>query len=283
MALPKKKIPWQDRARLGNTRAFFMTLVEVVISPFDFFEKLEIEDSFEDPLFFAFLNTLYLTGPLLPHIMSWVHFLAFIYILVVTPILIFVFAFIIQKYFLFWEENVDYKRIFSVLAYATPAFILVYVPVVGYGLAVVVFTVLVCLGLMQVHNTSFGKIILVSLIVPFLVLIPYGAVRYANYWVKMHPIINVEVEAQKVLAAVSIAAENYAAHNDGHYPMDSKALTDKTQQYLAHDYCGTIRNSYHFSCDFRSYGYFLKASPQGWQGRGKKTFFVTTGGQLRQQ
>ncbi len=282
-AVSNKTIPWQEREHLGNAKAFFMTMVEALISPIDYYEKLKVQDTFDDPAALCFMNSFYLVGPLISHILFWPSFLCVIFIVSTTTALLFVLAFVTTKVLLSLGEKTDYAKNFYVLAYATPSFVFVYVPRAGYWLAALVIVVLVGIGQRRVHKIGFLKILPTLAIASLLVLIPFSAVHFAQYWEKNHPVVDIEVEAQKVLAVISIAAENYAASHDGHYPESSAVLSQPPQQYLVRDYCGTTLNNYKISCDLRSFGYRLRAKPQGFQGRGKKAFFVTTGGKLREQ
>ncbi len=280
-ALPKKKIPWQNRERWGNSKAFWMTLVEALISPADYYEKLIVSESYQDALVFCFINSLSLISPLVPHIFLWSSFFGILFILAIMPLLLFFLSFIIAKIFSFLGEESHFSKTFHVLAYATPAFIFVYVPGVGYGLATIVCLVLTGVGLTKIHKIGLAGLLPVLLVVSLWLMIPYSAIRLVKSWELQHPVINKELEAQKVLAVLSVAAENYASQHGGTYPASSKILTLPPQQYLVHDYCGQIFKSYRFNCDFRDFGYFIRAEPQGWQGRGKKVFYVTTGGKLR--
>lgn len=279
----KKKIPWQERESLGNTKAFFMTLIEALFSPIDYYEKLEVQEDYQHALVLSFLNYTYLAAPLLAHILSWPAFLGVLFILLITPILLWSLAFIMQKVLLFFGQKTTHRSHFHILAYATPVFVLAYVPHVGYWLAAFAMVVLVGIGQNQVHKIGFGSIFPTIVFVPFLVLIPFNAVRFSQNWEKTHPRVDIEMEAQKVLAVISIAAENYALTHQGNYPTDSAVFTAGPKPYLVRDYCGVTINNYKIICDLRSHGYYIKARPEGFEGRGKRTFWVTTGGKLRER
>ncbi len=278
----KKQIPWQNREVLGGTKAFFMTLFEALSRPIDYFEKLQVREDYHEPQIFIFYNSLYLTGPLIPQMLFVVPFLTVIAIVVMTPVIILGLALLFQKSLALLGESATFKANFYILAFSSPAFILAYVPVVGYWFAAVAFTFLVGIGFTIVHKLDFAKILSALIFVPLVVLIPFGAVRFAQNWQTLHPAVDTEWEAQKVLAALAVAAENYALKNDGHYPMDSSGLLNGAEKFIVRDYCGETLNNYTFYCDFRGFGYYLKAQPQGWRGRGKKVFYVTTGGKLRE-
>ncbi len=283
MRVSNRKIPWQDRERLGSLKAFFMTIVEAFINPMDYYAKLLVGPIYTDPLILCFYCSSYLTGPLIPRILLLPSFLAIIFILLTTPALFFVLAFVIKRILFSLGEEISYDKTFYVLAYASPAFVLGYIPHIGFGMAAIAVVVLVAIGQIQVFKISFAKTLATLIVVPLLVLIPLGVVRFAQDFEKNHPITDIQMQAQKVLAVISAAAENYASSHDGQYPTNSEILVSPAKQYLVRDYCGTIMSSYKISCDFRNYGYYLMAEPQGWQGRGKRFFYVTTGGKLREE
>jgi hypothetical protein len=274
----KKLIPWQDRERLNDFQAFFMTLTEALISPADYFEKLEIRDFYPEPGALCFFNSLFLTIPIILNIYSPLNFFAVIFVLLFVSTTILVLALALKYILRLLGLETDYWKNFHVLAYSSPAFILAVIPMVGYGLAALAFLVLVSVGLMQVYKTMFVKILPAVLLVPVLILGPYYTLRLANHWQTLHPQINSEVEAQKVLAVISIGAENFAIRNKGQYPIDSGQLVK--DGYLKIDYCGQTIRGYNFSCELRSYGYFLLGKPSGQINWNQKTFTVTTGGKL---
>ena len=281
MAILRKKNPWQNRQHLGFLKAFIMTGIDAVLSPLEYYEKLEVDESYHDLLSLCFYNSFWLAGPLFPTIFSSAAFLATLFIVLALPVLLFAGAFIQTKILYFWGEQISFTKNLNILAYATPAFVFAMIPVAGYWLAAIVFGVLVSVGFYQICKMSLKKVLPMGLLASLLILMPYYTVSFLESWQKNHPKIEEEVEAQKVLGVIAIAAENYAAQNDGRYPKSSVALVAPDQQYLVRDYCGITRYRYRFSCDFRGVGYVLKAEPLEWKGWGKKTFYITTGGKLR--
>ncbi len=278
MTQPKKLIPWQDVDRLGGPQAFVMSIVEALISPADYFEKLEIREFYSEPAALCFFNTLFLAAPIIFSQSSLVHFLAVIFILIFVPVAVLIIAIGQQYVSKGFGVQTEYWKNFHILAYSSPVFILAMVPIVGYGLAAVAFFVVASVGLVQVYKTNFYRILLPALLTPVLVLGPYAASRVTDRLQKIHPQINSEIEAQKVLAAISIAAENYALKNRGQYPVSSDVLVQGG--FLKTNYCGQLINGYRFNCEMRDYGYFLRGSPSGRATWNEKIFTVTTGGKL---
>lgn len=283
MVVLRKKNPWQNRHRLGSLKAFIMTSIDAVLSPLEYYEKLEIEPSGQGLFKLCFYNSVWLTGPLFPSIFLGSSFLAALFIVLVIPALLFVAAFIVTKILYFWGEQINFINSLYVLVYATPAFVFAMIPVAGYWLAAIVFSVLVSAGFYQICKISLKKALPIGMFVALLILMPHYVVGFVESWQKNHPQIDQELEAQKVLSVIAIAAENYAVKNDGRYPKSSTDLVAPQQQYLVRDYCGTTRYRYRFNCDFRGFGYVLKAESLEWKGWGKKTFYVTTGGKLQSE
>lgn len=281
MVVLRKKNPWQNRQHLGTLKAFVMTGIDAVLSPLEYYEKLQVDEFYQDLQSLCFYNSLWLIGPLYSSIFSGASFLAALFIVLSLPILLFTVAFIVTKILYFWGEQISFIKNLHILAYATPAFVFAMIPVAGYWLAAIVFGVLVSAGFYQICKISLKKVLPIGMLASLLILMPYRTVSFIEDWKKNHPKIDEEFEAQKVLGVIAIAAENYAANNDGRYPKSSVALVAPEQQYLVRNYCGTTRYRYKFSCDFRGVGYVLKAEPLEWKAWGKKTYYVTTGGKLR--
>ncbi len=279
----KNGVAWQRRGQTGNMKAFFLTVFEAFINPVEYYQKLLVEKNYTDPLILCFYCSFYLAGPLVSRSFPLSYFLAIVFIVTMTPVLIFVLAFVLQKFFSLLGEEISYEKCFYVLAYASVAFVLAGIPYIGFWVCLTATVGLVAVGERQVFKIHFMKIGPTLLIVPFLVLVPAGAVGYAQNWEKNHPVVDIEIEAQKVLAVLSIAAENYAQKHAGQYPKNSAVLVSPDEKYLVQDYCQTTLNNYKISCEFRNYGYLFTAEPVGWQGRGKKTFYVTTKGKLRER
>ncbi len=279
----KKGISWQDRERLGNPKAFFMTIVEALINPFDYYEKLELRDLYLEPLVLCLLNSLFLASPSISQNYYWPSFLAVVFILLETTVMVFVLAFMAMKILKMLGEETSYKKNFYVFCFSTPAFVFACVPQIGFWLAALFVVALVSIGQLQVQKVSIIKIVPTLIFVPALVLGPFSTVSYIQNWQTQHPVVDIQEQAQKVLAVISVASENYATSHGGNYPDNSAVLIAPPKPYLVRDYCGTTINSYQISCDFRNFGYLLKAQPQGFAGRGKKTYYVTTGGKLRAQ
>lgn len=280
MVVFRKKNPWQNRQHLGSLKAFIMTGIDAVLSPLEYYGKLEVDESYYDLLSLCFYNSLWLIGPLFPNILSGAAFLAALFIVLLIPVALFAMAFVVTRIFSFWGNQISFTKSIYILAYATPAFVFAMIPVAGYWLAAIVFGVLVSVGFYQICKISLRKVLFAGVLASLLISIPYYTVRFVEFWQKNNPKIDEELEAQKVISVIAIAAENYAAQNDGRYPKSSLALVAPEQQYLVRDYCGTTRYRYRFSCDFRGVGYVLKAESLEWKGWGKKTFYVTTGGKL---
>jgi len=273
----KKLIPWQDRDRIGGPQAFIRTTIEALLNPAEYFAKIQIREFYQEPLILCFYNSLFLASPLFGHVFLLSNFIGLIFIPIFVSIFIFVVALAIQ-YVLFWlEVETDYRKIFNVLAYSSPAFMLALVPVVGYVLSALVFSILVIVGLSSIHQVKFFKILPAVIVVPLLILLPYQFKNSITNWNKANPPVIVEHEAVNVLRSISATAEDYAAKNNHKYPVDSSFLS--SQQ----NFCGQSHEGYRFSCQFREYGYLLKAQPEGWRGRGKRVFIVTTGGKAQVQ
>lgn len=89
--------------------------------------------------------------------------------------------------------------------------------------------------------------------------------------------------AQTTLKTISTAAENYAAANNGNYPIEVNQLIDSSPAYLNENYCdGEIRRGYVFTCSFNSdsSGYTIIAQPTDCSLTGDKSFTMSTGGIL---
>lgn len=277
----KRKIPWQDREKIGQAPAFFLTILEAFLSPVLYYEKLEVKAEIHDALVLAFWNSLYLTGPLAARMLSWPYFIALLFVPCATLGVMILSAWVASRVLIFLGNETDFQSCFHVLAFATPAFVLAYIPGAGYDLAIIAFTIFVIVGSWLVCRIGFFLVIPVLMAVPLIIFVTYGPLHLAKKWEENHPRQDIEENAQNILAVISVAAENYAMSHKGQYPKNSAALVEPPNPYLVMDYCGQTMAHYSFYCGFRKNGYYLEARPQGWEGRGKKIFYVTTGGQLR--
>lgn len=281
MAEPKKPNPWQDRDRLGGPQAFVMTVVEALINPLDYYERLTVREHYHEPIIFCFFNSLFLIWPLLSRITELLYLLALVLILCFVPVFIAGVSFVCQ----FWLARLniwaDHRQIFYLLAFATPAFAYALVPVAGYFLASGYVLILAAIALKKLAKNDLAVLIPVLVFVPLLVLIPYQSVHVVQKWSAENPRRVPRDEATKVLKKLSDAAELYARAHQGVYPGESGALTRERGGPLAADYCGQTRFGYRFICDFRKVGYYIRAEPEGWFGRGQKPLVITTNGKWR--
>jgi hypothetical protein len=87
--------------------------------------------------------------------------------------------------------------------------------------------------------------------------------------------------AKATLRAISTAAESYAAANSGKYPSSIFDLTHAIPAYLNTDYCNQEIAGYIYSCDFKTTGYKITATPSKSGKQVHRFFSITTGGVLK--
>lgn len=89
-----------------------------------------------------------------------------------------------------------------------------------------------------------------------------------------------EAAAKANLKAIATACESYAAANDGNYPTNKTDLTNVNPPYLTRDIIGQTVQGYKYDCTFTNTSYNCTATPAHINVTGKKTFRITTGGNL---
>lgn len=266
-SLPKNS--WQDRDRIGGLQAFFQNIVEALINPFDYFERVDIRNDYHEPLILCFYNSLFLCWPFFKHLGSLPHFGGFVVIVISVPLMMLVISWVIKMVMARFGEHAGLRKSFFVLTFSSPAFIWALVPVVGYWLAAGAVFTLGWIGLVTVHNISFRKILATAWLIPALTLMPLGTFKIIESWRTENPLIDPEKQAVQTLLTLGTLAEKYAQEHNGRYPTGTEEV--------ANNPCGKVSNGYRINCDFRNYGYNVTALPEGWEGWGLKAFRVRTG------
>lgn len=181
--------PWEDGDKIGWLNAFFQTIKETMTKPVEFFQKLSptgklgsaiifiviigtLSDWFSLPLqFFQFY-----THPIYRKLFSaWAVGPAFIIIIgaIFAPISVLILFFIrgaILHFFLWMVGGAQksFEATLKVLAYSSTPMLLFIIPILGMIVGGIWYLVNVIIGLKEVHDTSYGKVLLAVLLFPFI-------------------------------------------------------------------------------------------------------------------
>ena len=176
---------WENRSELGLWQAIYQTLKAVLFSPDDFFRKLKYTGGMREPLAFGLLTGsigamfgvfwqfLMMTGGLLPIadvITGQFAFgLIFLVSIVFIPIAIVVAMYIssgIWHMFLLLLKGADhgFEGTFRVVSYSQSAQIVSLIPFLGGWVSAIWQLVIQIIGLKEIHETTYLKVILAFLI-----------------------------------------------------------------------------------------------------------------------
>ncbi|MCF7916656.1 MAG: DUF4190 domain-containing protein [Candidatus Omnitrophica bacterium] len=89
-----------------------------------------------------------------------------------------------------------------------------------------------------------------------------------------------EAGAEATLKTLAVAAESYAADNNGEYPFSVYTLTTAEPPYLNQNYASGTHLGYKFSCEFESNNYECVAIPEDCNTSGTKTYTIKKGREI---
>lgn len=200
---------WENRSELGLWQAIYQTIKEVLFSPDAFFRKLKYKGGMKEPLAFGLLTGsigamfgvfwqfLMMTGGFLPiaDVITgqFAFSLIFLVSIVFIPIAMVAGMFIssgIWYLFLLLLKGADhgFEGTFRVVSYSQSAQIVSLIPVLGGWVSVIWQLVIQIIGLKEIHETSYLKVILAFLIPVFMlvVLIIFAIVCLVVFLGKQH-------------------------------------------------------------------------------------------------
>jgi predicted Zn finger-like uncharacterized protein len=177
--------PWENRALLGVWSSIFATLKAVLFSPETFFHSLGIRGGIREPfafgllmgsattMFSLFWKFLVLSGglmavdlPLFGHSTAW---LVFLILLVFVPVFVtvsmFTFASILHLMLLLVRGGGNgFEASFRVIAYSQTAQIWTMIPFLGMWIGFIWQFIVQVIGLREIHQTSYLRVIAAFLI-----------------------------------------------------------------------------------------------------------------------
>lgn len=281
----KQPIPWENRKELGIINAFLQTAKQVLFKPEEFFSNLEIKDSYLSPFYFWFITFF------CQSIVQVLYKILFenkrgvsenshvpMAILVLSPLLIFIGAGILHLGVLICRGKGGFKGTFNVLAYASVAGLFSIIPFIGALISGIWCIILIIIGFKKVHNFSTSRAILAYLGVPILIAFTtlLAAIAIPNL-LRARLAANESI-AKATVEVISTAIEQYAAANNGQYPLDELVLKYAKPPYLDKVYNGKTIQGYVYSSSFNSGGYMISAIPFKCGDTGTKNFTIETKG-----
>ncbi len=200
---PEKEVrrtgaPWENRNELGFWQGIFKTLKAVLFSPEKLFKQLTCKDGIKEPLAFALLvgsigrmfgffwQFLLLSGTLLStgkffFGQSSAGFI-FLIVMVFIPVFVIISLFIYSGIFhvllrIVGAGKNGFEATFRVLSYAQAAQVWVLIPFVGTWIGGIWQLVVQIIGLREIHETSYLRVIIAFLIpVAFIFLVVMAVV-----------------------------------------------------------------------------------------------------------
>jgi len=289
----KEAIPWQRRAELGFFKAFWETIKGVLFKPVDFFEELEIKDSYLEPLLFYLTVTLasvalavligaLFTGSKAAAVITLL--IGFIFIALAVSAGIYIWAAILHLSVLLLagKDRSGFKATFHVLAYASAASVFFIIPFIGQFISSIWTSILTIIGLRKVHSITTARAIFIYLgpaIFGFLI----GLVAAATIPGVLRARLTVNQDKAKAsVVAIAKAIDSYAAAK-GEYPEDELALKYASPPYLADTYDKKDISGYSYSVQISHGGYKIIANPLKCRLSGNKIFTLESGKDLSEQ
>jgi hypothetical protein len=190
--LKEKRCPWEDRGNRGLWRGIYQTLKAVLFSPEDLFRTCRFEEGVREPLAYGLLlgsvgamiglfwQFLMLAGGIAaleePAIGRLAMGAVFLIVLVFVPLFVLVSMFLyggILHLFLLLVRggNQGFKATFRVVAYSQATQVWTLIPFLGGWVAGIWQLVVQIIGLREIHETSYGRVIVAFLIPVAIVLL----------------------------------------------------------------------------------------------------------------
>jgi len=278
-AVEKQPIPWQNRKELGLIKAFWQTAKQVLFKPGDFFNNLEIKDSYSAPFSFWIINVIFIQIVMIIYNILFAKgggVVPLFILLALSPLLIFIGAGAMHLGVLLFRGKGGFKGTFNILAYSSITSIFNIIPfgVLAGGLW---STILWVIGFKRIHKFGTTRAILFCFFNPitFLIIALLAAIAIPNL-VKARLTAN-ELTAQATLKTISAAVENYATANNGQYPLEEYFKYTKPY-YLDKILNNKTNQGYAYSSNLNPSGYKITATPSKCGATGTKIFTIETRG-----
>lgn len=177
--------PWEDRLTAGTLNGILQTLRAVLFSPQYLFQSMSYKNGIKEPfafgllmgsigamfsLFWQFLSLSSETFDLIPELPVELPInLIFLFTLIISPFFITIFIFISSSIIhlclvISRGANNGFEGTFRVLSFSQAAHILAVIPILGGIIAFFWNVVILLIGLKEIHETSFTRIIAAFLI-----------------------------------------------------------------------------------------------------------------------
>lgn len=270
--------PWRQREHLGFLKAFGLTVQQIVTSPVNFFQGIDIRQSCQDPFLFYFIVSIVAGLPTLFLIPSLPLSVAFLRLLLATILGIAVNTGFMHLFVWFFKGQGSLRGTFHILAYASVVSFLSWVPFAGQWLALICYIILAVIGYKVIHGFETGKAILIY-ILPFVALFTVTAVLFPlfySYQIRSRITKN-EATAAAVLSDIRSAIAAYAGDHDGEYPKDESQLLEANPPYLPPGYRQKIGAGYRLNIELNPNSYKLTAQPEICNKTGRNIFILEPG------
>jgi len=283
----KQPIPWENRKELGIINAFLQTAQQVLFKPGEFFNNLEIKDSYLSPFYFFIISFFVQIAAEMIFSILFTHRKGFgenpavlIAILVLGPLTIFIGAGFLHLGVLIFRGKGGFKATFNVLAYSSVAGLFAIIPFIGALIGGIWGIIVTVIGFKKAHDFSTARAILAYLgIYIFIALIALLAAIAIPNLLRARLAAN-ESMAKVTVETISTAIEKYIVTNNGQYPLDEFVLKYAQPPYLDKVYNGKTIQGYIYSSSLNSSGYKISAIPFKCGDTGTKNFTIETKGRF---
>lgn len=276
----KQPIPWKERRKLGFVAAAWQTIKQVLFKPGEFFDNLEVEGSYSEPLYFYLIVTISVTSINIIYAILFNKGRSvpqFLLVLVVTPLAIFMTTAIMHLGVLLFRGKGGFKGTFNILTYASAANIFNILPFIGVFIAVIWSIVVGVIGYKRVHKFNTIKALFAYwlLFILFFIIVLVAAIAIPNL-LRARLAANEEAAKARV-RMIATGVEAYASSNNGKYPQDEYDLRFSEPSYLKESYNNKTINGYTYSLNLNPDTYQITARPSECNFTGTKIFKIEIG------
>jgi hypothetical protein len=176
----RRGAPWENRSELGFWQSIFQTIKEVLFSPQALFKTLSVRNGFRDPLVFGlflgsiggmiglFWQFVIVSGGLLPFVLPVIGHIAigllFFVLMLLVPVFvaagIFFYSGILHLMLTIVRGGKNgYEATFRVISYSHATRVFSFIPIIGGLVSGVWGLIIQIIGLREIHDTTYLRVI----------------------------------------------------------------------------------------------------------------------------
>lgn len=286
----KQLSPWQERKKIGFFEALWQTIKKVLFKPAEFFERLEISDTYLEPLSFYFIvfTVSIVISALLEGLLAKALSLRLLLVMLITLpatalLAIYIFSGAVHLLVRLFKGEGDFKATFNVICYGSSASVFFVIPFIGHFIGGIWWVVVGLIGLKRMHKIdtlafAFSYLFLNVLMV-LLLLSPIIVPNFLKAKIKANELI-----AQTNCYTINKASQDYYTENS-RYPFFLSELAYKgaiNERLAGANDRFLAVNGYYYIYQFKDKDHYdLEALPKKPGITGKNIYQIDETGVLR--